>query len=118
MSGQSVFTAAGAFPAEFAAMASFYGVGLITDRDDSPHRLAQNVRGELYFAFAEEDRHVPQSVIDGLPKILDPLDVAYRIETYPGTEHGFAFPERPCYDKEAAERHWERIFDLFRRRLS
>jgi carboxymethylenebutenolidase len=36
---------------------------------------------------------------------------------YPGTEHGFAFPQRYCYDKAAAETHWERLFDLFRRRL-
>ena len=118
MSGQSVFTAAGAFPDKFAAIASFYGVGLITDRDDSPHLLAQNIRGELYFAFAEDDAYVPQTVIDGLPEILDPLGVTYRIETYPGTEHGFAFPKRPCYNQPAAERHWERIFDLLRRRLS
>ena len=28
-----------------------------------------------------------------------------------------AFPERPVYDKVAAERHWERLFALFRRCL-
>jgi carboxymethylenebutenolidase len=40
-----------------------------------------------------------------------------RLEWYPGTEHGFAFPLRPVYDKEAAERHWERLFALFDRNL-
>ena len=29
-------------------------------------------------------------------------------ELYPGVHHGFAFPQRWCYDKPAAERHWER----------
>ena len=33
------------------------------------------------------------------------------------TEHGFCFPERPQYVKEAAEKVWERIFDLFERNL-
>ena len=39
------------------------------------------------------------------------------IELYPGVHHGFAFPERWCYDKPAAERHWERLVALYRRRL-
>jgi carboxymethylenebutenolidase len=39
------------------------------------------------------------------------------VEIYPGVEHGFAFPQRAVYDKPAAERHWERLIALFRRRL-
>ena len=31
--------------------------------------------------------------------------------------HGFAFPGRWCYDKSAAERHWERLIALYRRSL-
>jgi carboxymethylenebutenolidase len=36
---------------------------------------------------------------------------------YMGVHHGFAFPQRWCYDKLAAERHWERLIALYRRRL-
>ncbi len=43
--------------------------------------------------------------------------VKHRIEIYPDTEHGFAFPQRPAYNKDAAERHWERMFALFDRCL-
>ena len=39
------------------------------------------------------------------------------IEMYPGVHHGFAFPERWCYDKLASERHWERLLALYRRQL-
>jgi carboxymethylenebutenolidase len=39
------------------------------------------------------------------------------IELYPAVHHGFAFPQRWCYDKPAAERHWERLISLYRRRL-
>ncbi len=28
------------------------------------------------------------------------------VEIYPGTHHGFAFPKRPVYNRDAAERHW------------
>ena len=31
--------------------------------------------------------------------------------------HGFALPQRWCYDKPAAERHWERLIALYRRNL-
>lgn len=45
-------------------------------------------------------------------------DMARRIEWYPGVEHGVMFPQRTgIYDREAAERHWERLFSLFARRL-
>ena len=44
--------------------------------------------------------------------------VPHRIEWYPGVEHGFVFPQRAIYDRDAAERHWERLFSLFRRTLA
>lgn len=42
---------------------------------------------------------------------------AGELARYPGVHHGFAFPERRCYDRPAAERHWERLLALYRRRL-
>lgn len=117
MSGKFVTTVAAAYPDDFAAIASFYGVGIITDEADSPHLKADQIKGELYLAFAEEDQFVPQSVVDALPDILTKAGCKFRVETYPGTDHGFAFPERPAYDKPSAERHWERIHALFDRNL-
>jgi dienelactone hydrolase len=39
------------------------------------------------------------------------------VEIYPGSHHGFAFPKRPVYHRDAAERHWERLLALYRRNL-
>jgi carboxymethylenebutenolidase len=39
------------------------------------------------------------------------------LEMYRGVHHGFAFPQRKVYDRAAAERHWERLIALYRRRL-
>ena len=39
------------------------------------------------------------------------------LEIHPGVHHGFAFPQRWCYDKLAAERHWQRLLALYRRNL-
>ena len=118
MSGQYVVSAAGSFPQDFGAAASLYGVGIVTDEFDSPHLLADRVGAELYFGFAETDPWVPDNVIPELIASLDKHDVRYRIDTWPGTEHGFCFPERTgIYKEEAAERVWERVFDLYARRL-
>ncbi len=117
MSGQFVISVAVAYSDVFAAIASYYGVGIITDAEDSPHLMAGKITGEVYLAFASEDPHVPQSVPDALPEIMSAAGVEHRIEIYPDSEHGFAFPQRPAYNKAAAERHWERMFDLFDRRI-
>lgn len=117
MSGQYVFTAAAEFPDRIAAVASLYGVGLVTDRPDSPHLRADRVAAEMYFGCAEVDSYAPPDVIAELERALAGTSAVFEVERYPGTEHGFAFPKRPVYDKAAAERHWERLFALFRRRL-
>lgn len=117
MSGQYVVSVAAAYPDDYAAAASFYGVGIMTDEPDSPHLRAGEIKGELYLAFAEEDEYVPQDVVDALPGFLTSAGTKHRIEVYPETGHGFAFPQRPAYHKISGERHWERIFALFNRNL-
>jgi carboxymethylenebutenolidase len=119
MSGQFVMSVTGTFPEHFKAGVSCYGVRIVTDAEDSPHLLASKVAGELLFAFAETDPWVPDGVIDTLRSALDEHGVAHHIETYPGTAHGFCFPERAgAYDEASAEQVWKRSFELFARRLS
>ena len=115
MSGQYAINAAAQFPDRFTAAASIYGVMLITEAADSPHKMAHRVRGEVYFACAEGDRWMPVENIAPLRESLK--GVKAEVEFYPKVEHGFAFPQRPAYNKDAAERHWERLFALWRRNL-
>lgn len=118
MSGQFVLSAAGTFPEAFRATASLHGVRHVTDREDSPHRLAPEFRGELYCGFAEHDAHVPLEEVEALRRALEPCrEVAWRIEVHPGTEHGYSFPERDAFVKAAAERNWERIFAMLHRQV-
>ncbi len=117
MSGKFVTAVAAAYPDEFAAIASYYGVGIVTEEADSPHLDLDKIKGEIYFAFASDDPWVPQTVLDQLPGALDAAGTNHRIEIYPGTGHGFAFPNRPDYVKPAAERHWQRMLALFDRNL-
>ena len=115
MSGPFSFAMAGTFPDRIRAAASLYGVRLFGE--GSPAHLAERVTGELYFACAEFDEYAPDEMVDGLEAHLRTLPVNARVERYPGVHHGFAFPERPVYDKPAAERHWERLHALFARNL-
>lgn len=118
MSGPFVFAAAGRYPERVRCAASIYGANLLTEREDSPHLLADRVRGELYFACAEIDQYAPTETIEKLEGHLQASGARYRLEWYPGAEHGFAFPQREgIYHKASAERHWERLFALFDRNL-
>jgi carboxymethylenebutenolidase len=36
---------------------------------------------------------------------------------HPGTHHGYAFPGRKVYHREASELSWKRTFDIFKRQL-
>ena len=118
MSGPFVFAAAAEYPDRVACAASIYGAGLVTDRPDSPHLTARQIRGEMYFACAETDKYAPKPQIDALEAHLKTTGIHYRLEWYPGAEHGFAFSTREgIYHKPSAERHGERLFALFRRNL-
>ena len=118
MSGPFAFAAAARFPDRVAASASFHGVYLFSDREDSPHLDAHKIEGEMYFGCAETDEYAPKEMVDGLQNYLAGTDINARIEWYPGTEHGFVFPKREGkYHKQSAERHWERLFAMYRRCL-
>jgi len=117
MSGPYSLAAAARYPDRVAAAASFYGTWLVSDAEESPHLSLAKPKGELYIACAEHDDLAPMPMVEGLRRLFDASGAAGEIEIYPGVHHGFAFPQRWCYDKPAAERHWERIIALYRRRL-
>jgi len=116
MSGQYAINAATHFPERVKAAASMYGVQLATDRPDSPHLAGSRTKAELYFGCAETDVYAPQEIIDKLKEAMKGSN--NEVEIYPGTHHGFAFPKRPVYHRDAAERHWERLLALYRRNLA
>lgn len=118
MSGPFVIAVAAAHANRLRCAASIYGARLLTDREDSPHLGLPQVQGELYFAMAEHDEWAPPELVSELKQALQASGVRHRVEWYPGAHHGFAFPQRgEIYHKASAERHWNRLFTLFRRTL-
>ena len=116
MSGPFAFAVASHFADRVAAAASLHGVRLFSDASDSPHLDAHKISGEMYFGCAETDEWAPREMIDGLEQYLAQQGIRYQVEWYPHTLHGFVFPQREAnYHKAAAERHWQRLFALWRR---
>jgi carboxymethylenebutenolidase len=96
MGGRYVMGAAGSYPEHFVASASLHGTTLISDRDDSPHLLAGNLRGEFYCGFAEHDSHAPLAMVEELETLLKPCQVRYRFTVHPDAEHGYSLPRPRC----------------------
>ncbi|MGH7030685.1 MAG: dienelactone hydrolase family protein [Stellaceae bacterium] len=117
LSGPYALAAAARYPERLAAAASFYGTWLVNDAEESPHLSLGKIKGELYIACAEHDELAPPPMVEELRTLFRRAGAKGEIELYPEVHHGFAFPRRWCYDKPAAERHWERLIALYRRRL-
>jgi carboxymethylenebutenolidase len=75
------------------------------------------VSGEIYIAFAEQDRTATPESIDAFRAAMLEAGVRGTVERVPGTAHGFAMADLPVYDHDACERHFERTLDLWHRAL-
>ena len=122
MSGPYALAAAARYPDRIGAAASFFGTWLVSDAEENPQHSFDmvkasfdKVKGELYISCAEHDELAPLDMVEELHGLFKAAGTAGELEIHPGVHHGFAFPGRWCYDKPAAERHWERLFALYRR---
>jgi len=117
MSGPFALIVAADFPERVKAALSFHGVLLVTDQPDSPHLRLGEITGEYYIGAAETDSYAPPEMIAAFEEAIAVAGTNGRVEWYPGTEHGFAFAERPAYVRDASERHWARIHATLRRTI-
>ena len=112
MGGALSLTAAAHHPDRIVAAASFHGGRLATDASDSPHRVVGQITGRVYVAGAEDDDSFPPEQAQRLGEALADGGVDHTIETYPA-HHGFAVPDNPTYDPDAAARHLRALGELF-----
>ncbi len=118
MSGPLVLALAQALPDRVAAAASIHGGSLVTDRPDSIHKNLDRTKAEIYFGWADEDPGATKEHLEIMAKALTEAGVRHRIDFMNGALHGFAPPGGQRYHRSASEKHWERVFDLFRRNLA
>jgi len=118
MGGRHVLSVAAAYPERFRASAGLHPTSVISDRPDSPHKLLDRMRGEVYCGFAETDAYAPLPMIEELGRMFAACpSVGYHHEIHKGAVHGYALPDRDIHHKPGANRDWELIFAMYRRQL-
>ena len=117
MGGRHGMLAAAEFPDQVLAFASLHGGRMVTDDPDSAHLAIGKLKAEGYFGWAQDDAVAPAEHMEIYKKALRDQGLPHRVELHANAHHGFFFPQRHSYDKDAAERSWERIFALFKRNL-
>jgi len=105
--------AAAAYPDRFAAAASFHGGNLATDEPDSPHRVFDKIKARVLIIGADQDQHYPPEQEAQVKASLDAAHVEYRAEIWPGALHGWTMADLPVYKRDAAERHFDELRNLF-----
>ena len=113
MGGGYALTAAGTFPTRVAAAASFHGGWLATEKADSPHRLAAQMRAQLYVGVAGIDPMFPPEECERLRAALEAAGCAFELKVYEGVRHGFSVTGHPVYDRTASEEHWQVLARFF-----
>ncbi|MGF7231815.1 dienelactone hydrolase family protein [Arachidicoccus sp.] len=109
MGGPFSLSAAGTFPDQIVAAASFHGARLATDKPDSPHLLASKMKAKIYVGIAEIDPHFTDEEKLRLENSLKENNIDYRMEVYPGVKHGFSVPDSHAYDRVASEHHFDTL---------
>ncbi|MBI1892779.1 MAG: dienelactone hydrolase family protein [Candidatus Rokubacteria bacterium] len=104
-----------------AAAASFHG---FPDNDTSnpntpttPTERVRNLRCPVIAFFGEADTLVPMSQVEAYREALGKHAKESEVHTYPGCDHGWTNPERPAYNKVAAEDCWHKAVESLRKRI-
>ena len=117
MGGGMALSASGTWPDRVAAAASYHGGGIASEKSDSPHLLAGQMKAEIYVAGAVNDLSYPPEMAARMEKALADGGVKHRCEIYAGALHGWMMPDFPVYNHDAAERGWREMLALFDRNL-
>jgi carboxymethylenebutenolidase len=118
MTGSYCIRLAAAIPGRIGAGCSFHGGGLVTDADNSPHRLLPQIMAGFLIAIAANDDERSPDEKDVLRESFDAAGLEAEIEVYKDALHGWCIPDSGVYHEAQAERAWRRMLELFERRLA
>jgi carboxymethylenebutenolidase len=113
MGGPFVLRTAAAFPARVGAGATFHGGGLVTDGPDSPHRLIPKMKAHFLIAIAANDDEKQPEAKTVLRDAFGQAHLPSEVEVYAGTMHGWCPPDSQVYNRDQAEKAWNRMLTLF-----
>lgn len=113
MGGAIVMRTAAAEPERIGAGASFHGGGLVTDAENSPHRLIPQMKADFLVAIAENDHEKEPDAESVLKESFEKAGLKAEVEVYEAALHGWCVPDSPVYNEPQAERAWSRLLALF-----
>ncbi len=113
MGGAITFRTAAARADRIGAAASFHGGSLVTDKEDSPHKLVPQMKANVLVAIAANDDDAEPATKEVLRETFAKNRLQAEIEVYAGAQHGWCPPDMKVYDEEKAERAWSRLLVLF-----
>lgn len=114
MGGPYTIRTAAAAPDRVGALGSFHGGGLVTEADDSPHRLFAKMKAAALICIAQNDDERQPEAKRTLEQAATGAGVDAEIEVYPA-QHGWCVTDSPVYDEAQAERAWSRLLATFER---
>jgi carboxymethylenebutenolidase len=99
-------------PQKIAAAASFHGGGLFTAAPSSPHLALPRIKARLYFGHATNDRSMPADAIEKLDTALREWGGKFVSEVYQGAGHGWTVPDNLSFNREQADRAFQKLTAL------
>ncbi len=118
MTGSWTVRAAAAVPGRVKAPCSFHSGRLVTDAEDSPHRLVPQINGGVLIAIAENDHNRQPEAKDTLIAAFADAGVPAEIEVYDDALHGWVPIDSRAYNEKQSKRAWSRMIALFDGQLS
>lgn len=118
MGGPMVLRTAATLPERVGGGATFHGSRMVTDGEDSPHRLIAELRGRYLLAIAENDDAGQPEAKTVLRDAFDAAGVPAEIEVYAGAMHGWCAIDSRAYAEAQAERAHGRLLALLETALA
>lgn len=117
MGGPFAFRTAATVPSRIAAVASFHGGGLVTDKPNSPHLQASRSKAQFLIAIAENDDSRSPNDKNVLKETFAEAHRPAEIEVYQAA-HGWCPPDSRVYNEALAEKAWSRLLELYGKALA
>ena len=99
------------------AAAAIHPGNLASDAENSAHRRLVSIAGELYLAIADNDQWCTPEQVSLMRDAPVKQGVVHEFELHQGAAHGFGVPGGESYHEAASERVWQKIDELFARKL-
>ena len=117
MGGPLVLRTAATNPQRVGAAATFHGGGLVTDKPDSPHLSIPKMKAQFLIAIASNDDAKQPDAKGTLKTAFSQASLPANVEVFDGAMHGWCPPDSHVYNRDAAEKAWTELLQLFKTAL-